>query len=144
MKMNVKPSMKFLMKNNVTQNMFPNVPPLMKPSMKLHMKTNVRQNMNSPVPQHMKMNVTQCKSYSITVTLLVVHKENILCIVSAMKMFLLKNVKLLMNMNVLPFMPLRTKQFTRISVLPLMSQNVNLLMDIMEGKIASKCPNNHA
>ena len=61
-----------------------------------------------------------------------------------MKMFLLKNVKLLMNMNVLPFMPLRTKQFTRISVLPLMSQNVNLLMDIMEGKIASKCPNNHA
>ena len=65
------------MKNNVTQNMFPNVPPLMKPSMKLHMKTNVRQNMNSPVPQHMKMNVTQCKSYSITVTLLVVHKENI-------------------------------------------------------------------
>ena len=94
MKMNVKPSMKFLMKNNVTQNMFPNVPPLMKPSMKLHMKTNVRQNMNSPVPQHMKMNVTQCKSYSITVKLLVVHKENILCIVSAMKMFLLKNVLL--------------------------------------------------
>ena len=59
--------------------MFPNVPPLMKPSMKLHMKTNVRQNMNSPVPQHMKMNVTQCKSYSITVTLLVVHKYIMYC-----------------------------------------------------------------
>ena len=64
MKMNVKPSMKFPMRNNATQNMFPNVPPLMKPSMKLHMKTNVRQNMNSPVPQPMKTNVTQCKSYT--------------------------------------------------------------------------------
>ena len=89
MKMNVKPSMKFPMRSNVTLNMFPNVPLLMKPSMKLHMKTNVIQNMNSPVPQRMKMNVTQCKSYLISAILLVVQKENILYIVSAMKMFLL-------------------------------------------------------
>ena len=61
-----------------------------------------------------------------------------------MKMFLLKNVKLPMSMNVPQFMPLRTKQFTKKNVPPLMNQNVNLLMDIMEGKIASKFPNNHA